>query len=344
MAQRSIWERAIPSGVRAYRRISVSLKLSGDLQRLLEDARLRIAAVRLDAPELDIVPPPPGPEPGAPAQGPVSEPGTAEPLPPRPVGAKAPARRWRRAELLAAAVAAACAAAAALSYRGAGLPALTRSTPVPMAAAVGLALQGGLLHTVDSSRQLLVSLALDGRIAGIVRLEEPGACGLAADSGGFWTSSAGGRISFRSAEPGLPVRRVYANPGRSPRAMAFDGLLLWVSDPVVESVYQYAPRTDLNALRELPLLGLKPAALHREGELLWVLDGPTRVLRRYKIGPLPSPVDEVSLGGYFDAQAQFAGMAVGGESLWILTQSPAVLRRFALRRLRWVPAAKPFAI
>ncbi|MBI4347812.1 MAG: hypothetical protein HY553_13230 [Elusimicrobia bacterium] len=292
-------------------------KTQRELDRLLGDVKQKIAGLRLDVPELEALPPPPPPKP---------------PEPPRPPV-------WIPSPKVMAAVTALTAAVAAYAF-GVRPPAKISSTVLAMDRAVGLVRQGDRLLTLDPLRELLVSLGPDGEALGVSRLGERDAIDFVAADDGFWTSAAGGRIVLRGSEPGYPVKKAFANPGRSPQALAWDGILLWVSDPVAGSVYQYAPRAELAPIRELPLPGLSPVALHRDRGLLWILDGPTRSIRRYRVGPLPAPVDELALDPWLPPQARVAGMAVSDESLWILTQSPVTLHRFKLSRLPWRASAK----
>ena len=300
----------------------MSRQVNRELDRLLDDARQRIAALRLDVPELEAIPPPP-PQPKP------SPPG--EPF------------RFTPFRLALAAAAALGLAAAGLAAFGVRPPALMKSTHLAMDRATGLVWRGNTLLSLDPTRELLVTVGPNGEALGVARLVEPDATGMAGSDDGLWTAALGGRIALHSGKPGMPVERAYAAPGRSPQALAWDGLLLWVSDPVAGSVYEYAARGDLAPIRELPLPGLKPVGLHRDRELLWVLDGPTRTLRRFRVGPLPVPVDELELGPYLDPQARVAALAVGGDSMWVITQTPVVLHRFALSRLRWKTTPKPFS-
>lgn len=296
-------------------------QVNRELDRLLNDVRRRIHALRLDVPVLEALPPPPEPA---------------------KLQASDPPFLWTRARVALAAIAALGAALAGLAAFGVRPPALLSSTPLAMDRAVGLVKRGDTLLSLDPARELLVTIGPDGEALGVARFVEPDAVGMAKADDGLWTAAIGGRIALHGSKPGLTVERAYAAPGRSPQALAWDGLLLWVSDPVAGSVYQYAPRGDLAPIRELPLPGLKPVSLHRDRDLLWVLDGPTRTLHRYRVGPLPIAVDELPLGAWLDPQARVAAMAVGGDSLWVITQTPVILHRFSLSRLRWKPTPKPF--
>ncbi|MBI5201824.1 MAG: hypothetical protein HY925_09590 [Elusimicrobia bacterium] len=299
----------------------MSRQVNRELDKLLEETRHRIRALSVDVPELEAIPPPP---------------------PPKSSGPSTPFH-WTRGRALAASAAGAAIAYGVLSFAGVRPSPLVKSAPLAMDRAVGLVLRGDALLSLDPSRELLVTVGPGGEALGVARLVEPDATGLAGADDGLWTASMGGRIALHNNKPGMPVEKAYAAPGRSPQALAWDGLLLWVSDPVAGSVYEYASRGDLAPIRELPLPGLKPVALHKGRELLWVLDGPTRTLRRYRVGPLPVAVDELALGPYLDPQARVAALAVGEDSMWVITQTPVLLHRFTLSRLPWKPTPKPFA-
>ncbi|MBI4425336.1 MAG: hypothetical protein HY554_16525 [Elusimicrobia bacterium] len=293
-------------------------ELDRELDRVLEEARLKLTELRLEIPELEVVPPPDSP----PARSPPA------------VKAEAPPR-WRRADLLLGSLGLLLAAWVGLLWSGASGARPRRSFPLPMGAAIGPVVRDGTLLVLDPARQLLLTLGRQGQVQGVARFDGPAIAGLAATEDGFWSTASGGRIASHERGEGFPARKVYRNPHRTPRAVAWDGATLWVSDPVAQSVYQFAPKDSLLPLREVPLAGLKPAGLHRSEDLLWVLDGPTRTVYRYRVGPMPTLVDQLPLGAWLDPQARVSGMAVAGDALWLLTEPPVTLHRFDVKELRW---------
>lgn len=301
-------------------------KQASELEKLLAETRRKIAGVRLDVPELDAVAPAPRP-----AHGEKRE-------------QAAQRRRLRRAEWLLILLALALLGWLGLLVSGIGLPSAHRQVQLPMPSAVGLTHFQGRLYTLDPARQLLVTLSLDGQVQSVTRFDEPDATGIAVSPDGIWTSSKGGRITLRSAELPHPVLKSFANPARTPYGVTWDGILLWVSDPQLESVYQYVPRQELVPVRELPLPGLKAADIFRGYQFLWILDGPTRSIHRFRVGPMPRPVDQLQLGSWLAPHAKVVSMAVDDDTLWVLTEPPVTLHAFPRNRLRWRAAPRPYSV
>ncbi len=174
------------------------------------------------------------------------------------------------------------------------------------------------------------------QVSHVSRISNPAVGGLAAADDGFWsTDPKAGRIYRHDADADLTVRGNFLNPGQSPSAIFWDGQFLWVHDQRSKTVHQFSVGKTLSLVRQHALPGLSPAGLHVADGILWILDGGTLAVHRYRIGPLLTPMDSALLTDWTTGRPNATGFAVDKEHVWILTDNPPALRRFALSGLAW---------
>lgn len=218
-----------------------------------------------------------------------------------------------------------------------------RFFPLPVSRCSGLLLNDGRLFFVDSDKKVLLSVApgssqpqMEGKFS------NPVLGGLAWADGRFWSTDPGKSAIYQhGVDAGYSIRRVYDQPKRHPSAIFSDGEYIWVADLQTEDVTQYLlarslTGASLTPLGPLRLPGVRPAAILVGDGKLWVLDGATHKIFRYKIeGSRAVAVDWSDLSRWLPLSRGLAGMAWDGRNVWIAQDAPAALQRFEPRHLDW---------
>lgn len=220
-------------------------------------------------------------------------------------------------------------------WRGLAAERAQRFFPLPLAGAAALAEEGGQLHALDPKRGLLITLKLESGapvISMIRKLPNPSATGLAAGSGVLWTAESRGILRRHAPDKELSVTLTFANPESSLSALFWDGRSLWAADSRTETLFEFTPGNSLLPAGQYTLAGLAPAGLSVSGRVLWVLDGPSKKIQRFRLGGVLSTDGSADLTPWLKSGSRAAGFIVSDEWVWILSENPAGLHRLDARR------------
>ena len=202
----------------------------------------------------------------------------------------------------------------------------------------GLAVKDGTLYTLDPTRGLLLAFAASQselKVLAIRKFSGAAAGGLAWGEDCFWsTDPQNGRIYQHRLDSAYTVMTTYANPESHPSAIAWDGRYLWTSDARTETILQYSVDRALTPARQYTLPGMVPVGIHLEGGALWVFDELSRKAYTYGLGGVLAARDSIDFRDRLPANCRVTGFAADGASIWIVTENPAEIHRFDLRRLK----------
>jgi hypothetical protein len=213
--------------------------------------------------------------------------------------------------------------------------------PLPPGRKTGLVLNGGTLVTIDSQSQNLTALAPDdGRIVSQQKFPNPSLSGLAWGHGSYWSSDTETGFVFRHRpEPPFGLLQGTPLPGHAVSVLFDDGEDLWVGDARSDTIYRYKIAGDELTLRtQYSLPGVAVGGLYFSEQTLWVLDSLARKIRRYRVEDQAVPLDSFDLGHWLSLDSEAAAFAVDPSFFYLLTENPAALHRFDLKRISWSPA------
>jgi hypothetical protein len=217
------------------------------------------------------------------------------------------------------------------------------SYSLPLGRMTGLALRQGMALTIDTDKQALISIdTRTGTIASREKFPNPSLRGFAWGQDSFWSSDSESGFIYRHG-PKEPHSLINAFPSTRPVAVLYhDGETLWASDVRSELIHFFSlsdasSEASLTKKGEYSLPGIVAGGFHKAEDVLWVLDSLGRKVRRYRIGEgnKLSPIDSIDLGAWLTPASEIAGFAVDAENLWLITDNPASLHRFALDELVW---------
>lgn len=214
--------------------------------------------------------------------------------------------------------------------------------PVASPRVAGLAIMQNRLIAADPERQLLLLInGDDGEISTVQKLANAALSGLASSSDHLWSATKTGEVFEHNFDPDHSVRQEYDAQLRQGGPLYWDGQSLWICDFGSNSIRQYSVGDTLTLTKEFLVPGVTPAGLHVSNGQLWLIDGPSRKLMRYRVAAMLEPIDSLDLTRWLGPGAQPAGLAVNESTLWVVTDSPAVLHRFALEDLPMKASALP---
>jgi len=203
------------------------------------------------------------------------------------------------------------------------------SFSLPPSSAAGLCLSGGAdsLYFVDPQRQLLITVSIaERRVRAMHSFAGEKAKGLAFDGERFWSTD-GRNIYRHAASAGYPVLDVYS-AGRPVHAICWDGGSLWAAADDGKLVnYGGFEKQSRETVYNMPAGGA--AGIYVDEGKLWLLDPGTGLLRAYLLDGGMKKTVQVSIKSMLP-KGRLAGFAVSGGYVWVITDSPAELRRIKL--------------
>lgn len=208
----------------------------------------------------------------------------------------------------------------------------------PAAHQVGLAYHNGRWLSVDWAESRIFEFKPGSGLTFLRNFPNSFTTGLSAGAGSLWSIDAFNRRCYRHDPESFAIRASFTTPGPSPSAVHWDGDSLWLADKQTRRAYKYLNiRGSAITLVQYQLLEKEPVGLWRTDKLLWVLDRAAKTVRRYRVegdkGLVPE--DTLQLSGWLPDKTRPAGMALTGPEVWILTESPCMIYRFALSRIDW---------
>ncbi|HAH07127.1 MAG TPA: hypothetical protein DCM05_11510 [Elusimicrobia bacterium] len=287
------------------------------VDKLLEDLSLRLSKVDLA--------PPPGPRSSL-GKGP--RPAARD----RPAAKKPTALRFPAAAFV---LVLGAALAAVLWLVRHPKPAATVSIPYPASRPASLAVKDGQYVSFDRSSKELVRLDSDGsRVVERQAFPSPAAA-LSINKSCLWSVDAVNRKIYRHHPDSCSILETFESPGLEPSAIFSDGDILWTADRAARRVYRHAKVDRLPVLSSNPIADEDPVDLARVGEHLWVLDGDSSRVSRYRIDKPFRPAGNASLQDFLPAGSVPVGFALEGRWLWVMTRNPSSLHRIPANALRF---------
>lgn len=125
------------------------------------------------------------------------------------------------------------------------------------------------------------------------------------------------------------------SPGSRPMGLFFDKGVLWSADPEQAKIYKHEPEGGLQISKAYSMGKLRPRAIARRGDSLYVLEDVSGKVYRNVPGPdFDKPEAWVQVTEGFESDGpRPVSMAFDDESLWILTMEPAGLVRMNFRMI-----------
>jgi hypothetical protein len=202
----------------------------------------------------------------------------------------------------------------------------------------GLIVGGSEIIFIERDDHMLVSLNSSREP---VRIDTPfpnlSPSSIAESIYGIWSVDSESRKIRLHRHDTMIVRQSFDAPGDMPHGLHWDGQHLWTTDvskDAARRVYRHSfDTTRLAVLASFSVKEKNPIAVHRDRSMLWVLDGTTLRVGRYRIGSSLQYLGSADLGSLIPEGKRVTGFAADIDSVWVLTQNPSRLHRIDKRRL-----------
>ena len=136
------------------------------------------------------------------------------------------------------------------------------------------------------------------------------------------------QFKYSATERKLILIKSWTSPGTKPSGLCWDGKYLWSCDLDTGEIYQHELNENLTVLNEFPSPGRSPSGLTWNGKYIWSMDSDRNILYQHNSQNNMTVIKSYSLKKNFSENKKLAGISIGEEALWTISEEPAnILKR-----------------